>query len=169
MFHRPLAHLAASTFAAMLLASSAHADGAPDFGPLLALDGSPSTEPLPIGQGQWTLLMIWASDCHVCRAQKPVISAFHDAHRDSDAQVVGLALDGPEGLDAVNAYLKQHQASFPNRVGELSAIAATYTALTEEPLRGTPTYLLFDPDGELVGNNPGPLSVAALESFIARH
>ena len=40
--------------------------------------------------------------------------------------------------------------------------------MTEENLRGTPTYLLFNPEGELLGNNPGRLSVEAIESFIAR-
>ena len=40
--------------------------------------------------------------------------------------------------------------------------------MTEENLRGTPTYLLFSPVGELLGNNPGRLSVEAIESFIAR-
>jgi hypothetical protein len=33
---------------------------------------------------------------------------------------------------------------------------------------GTPTYLVFSLDGELVANNPGPVGPAALERFYCR-
>ncbi len=122
-----------------------------------------------IGQGKWTLVMLWATNCHICHEQKPKISAFHNEHKDSDAHVVGIALDGIERVDAVNAYLDKNKPSFPNYVGNIAIIASHYMALTEESLRGTPTYLLFNPEGELLGNNPGPLSVEAIEKFMARN
>lgn len=121
-----------------------------------------------IGQGKWTLVMIWATNCHICHEQKPEISVFHNEHKDIDAHVIGIALDGLENIDAVNAYLDKNKPSFPSYVGNIAIVASHYMWLTEESLRGTPTYLLFDPKGELLGNNPGPLSVGAIESFIAR-
>ena len=121
-----------------------------------------------IGDGKWLLVMLWATDCHICKQQKPEISRFHDQHKDEDARVVGIALDGMGAVDEVKSYLDVHQVSFPNYVGELAIVASHYLVLTEENLRGTPTYLLFNPDGELMGNNPGPLSVDAIEKFIAR-
>lgn len=145
---------------------------APEMAPfdgLLNIDGELLEEPPAVGNGRWKLVMIWATDCAICKQQKPVISAFHDAHKDKDAEVFGIALDGRQGLIAVNKYLKKHTVSFPNYVGEFVSIAASYQKLTEEDLRGTPTYLLFNPEGELKGNNPGPISVDAIEAFIARH
>jgi thiol-disulfide isomerase/thioredoxin len=139
------------------------------FDQLLTIDGVLLDEPPAVGNGRWKLVMIWATDCPICKQQKPVISAFHNAHKDKDAEVFGIALDGRQGLVAVNKYLKQHTVTFPNYVGEFSSIAANYQRLTEEDLRGTPTYLLFNPEGELKGNNPGPISVDAIEAFIARH
>ena len=122
-----------------------------------------------IGEGKWTLVMIWATHCHICKEQKPLISAFHEAHKDLDAHVYGVALDGPSALPSVRQYMKSHRVLFPTYVGDIGSIAASYQALTDEPFRGTPTYLLFNPDGELMGNNPGPISIAALEQFMARN
>lgn len=121
------------------------------------------------GNGQWLLVMIWATDCHICHQQKPLISAFHDEHKDKDAQVIGIALDGPARMDAVQEYLDSTEVSFPTLVGDLLIVASHYTSLTEESLRGTPTYLLFSPQGELLGNNPGPLRISAVEAFMAKH
>ncbi|MEE9320619.1 MAG: TlpA disulfide reductase family protein [Granulosicoccus sp.] len=139
------------------------------FDELLTVDGALLEESPAVGNGRWKLVMIWATDCPICKQQKPVISAFHDAHKDKDAEVFGIALDGRQGLVAVNKYLQKHTVSFPNYVGEFSTVAVNYQELTEEDLRGTPTYLLFNPEGELKGNNPGPISVDAIEAFIARH
>jgi len=119
------------------------------------------------GDGKWLLVMLWATDCHICRQQKPEMSRFHDQHKDKDASVLGIALDGMGAVDKVKSYLDEHQPTFPNYVGEIAIVASHYLVLTEESLRGTPTYLLFNPDGELVGNNPGPLSTEAIEKFIA--
>jgi thiol-disulfide isomerase/thioredoxin len=136
---------------------------------LLTVDGERLDEGPAVGNGKWTLVMIWATDCPICKQQKPVISAFHDKHKDVDAAVFGIALDGRPGLQEVRDYLDEHVVSFPNYVGEYPVIAINYQELTEEDLRGTPTYLLFDPEGELQGNNPGPISVEAIERFIERH
>jgi len=120
------------------------------------------------GNGKWTLVMVWATDCHVCHIDKPEISAFHNKHKDDDAEVIGIALDGIVGLDKVKNYIADNKPSFPSYVGDIAIIASHYYGMTEENLRGTPTYLLFSPEGELLGNNPGRLSVEAIEGFIAR-
>jgi len=148
-----------SLICTMLGATSAWA-GSP-FLDLLTTDGERLSDDQGIGEGQWTLVMIWATDCHICKQQKPIISAFHDEHKDSDARVFGIALDGRPGLAEVREYLSEHTVSFPNYVGEYPVIAINYQEMTEEDLRGTPTYLLFDPKGVLKGNNPGPISIGA--------
>jgi len=72
-------------------------------------------------------------------------------------------------MDAVKEYLAEHQPTFPNYVGDYQMVAMNYQSLTEENLRGTPTYLLFNPQGELKGNNPGPVTPSAIERFIANN
>lgn len=120
------------------------------------------------GNGKWTLVMFWASTCHICKLQKPDMSAFHEKHKDSKAEVVGIAMDGMERIDDIKRYISETKPSFPSYVADGIIVSSYYFGMTEETLRGTPTYLLFNPEGELLGSNPGLLSVEAIESFIER-
>jgi peroxiredoxin len=120
------------------------------------------------GNGKWLLVMLWSTSCHICEEQKPSISEFHEAHREVDAEVLGIAIDGMASIDEIKNNIERHPTSFPSLVGEIVIVASHYQGMTQESLRGTPTYLLFDPEGNLVGNNPGPLRVEAIEQFMAR-
>ena len=153
----------------VLLGSASAVAGDNPFLDLVDVTGKDADVSSAIGEGKWTLVMLWATDCHICTKQKPEISAFYDKHKSENVDVFGIALDGRDNLDDVNSYLTRHQPTFPNYVGEIGVVAVNYQMLTEEPLRGTPTYLLFNPEGELKGNNPGPVSPGAIESFIAKH
>ena len=117
-----------------------------------------------IGNNKWTLVMFWAHHCGVCKAEFPVISELHSNRKDID--VVGISIDGEEGKPLAQAFLDDTNPSFPSYLTSLSLTAFNYQALTQEEFRGTPTFLLFTPDGELLGNNPGKLSIESLEKFI---
>ncbi len=120
-----------------------------------------------IGQGKWTLVMFWQVECSVCRQQEPIISEFHEKYSEKNAEVIGISIDGMERIDDVKDFLGSRDLSYPNFVGDLGMMAFNYQAITEVPFRGTPTYLLFSPEGELLGDNPGPVRMEALENFIA--
>ena len=121
------------------------------------------------GNGKWLLVMLWSTSCHICEEQKPSISEFHTRHKDTDAEVLGIAIDGMKHIDAIRENVNTHKTSFPSLVGEIVIVASHYQGMTEESFRGTPTYLLFNPNGELLGNNPGPLRIEAIEQFMARN
>ena len=120
------------------------------------------------GQDKWLLVMIWSTDCSVCFKEMPGIAKFHTGHEDIDAKVLGVALDGYDNREAVAAFAERYSLSFPNLIAEMPAFALRYEFEVGESLRGTPTYLLFNPAGELVANNPGPLRPVAVEQFMAR-
>lgn len=120
------------------------------------------------GQDKWLLVMIWSTDCSVCFKEMPGITKFHTRHEAIDAQVLGVALDGYDNREAVAAFAQRHKLDFPNLIAEMPAFALRYEFEVGESLRGTPTYLLFNPAGELVANNPGPVRPVAIEQFMAR-
>lgn len=153
-------------FALLVGASSVSAAVSAPFGDLLNVDGQAIGSEADLGIGKWQLVMFWATDCHICAEMKPVLSAFHDEHKDTDAQVLGIALDGHNQHRAVKQYVNDHNVSFPNFVGEIGLVAMNFELNTQEPLRGTPTYLLFNPAGELLAIDYGMLDVAAIERFI---
>lgn len=132
-----------------------------------SLDGETVDLGDTIGNGKWTLVMFWQLDCSICRQQEPVISEFHSKYADKNAQVVGVAIDGMKQAAQIREFLDQRDLSYPNYVSDLGIAAFNYQAISQVPFRGTPTYLLFNPEGELRGDNPGPVRLEALENFIA--
>ena len=156
----------ATVLAAVLLASSSAARA--DLELHSVDDGRPVALDSLTGQGKWTLVMIWATACILCRSQKPVISEFHEKHKDSDAHVIGVALDGVRNIGKIRRYIDEHNVTFPNYISQFESAATHYFGVTDEQFRGTPTYLLFSPEGELIGKNPGLLSAEAIEEFINR-
>lgn len=119
--------------------------------------------------GKWTMVMMWTTYCGACRSQYPAISAFHDKHRDSDAKVVGMSLDGFAEAAKVRAYVKEKPMTFESSIVEAEAIQAAYKALTEEAFTGTPTYLMFNPAGDLVAHVPGLIAIEDVERYIAEN
>lgn len=118
-----------------------------------------------IDQGKWTLVMLWLSDCEVCAIEAPQFSEFHHAN-DVDTQVLGIALDGYKNKRAITDFIDRHNADFPHLIGEFPIVAIDYEDRMGETLLGTPTFVLYTPDGEIAGNMPGILRIEALKEFI---
>jgi len=137
------------------------------FPELVSVDGENAPIHPPIGQGKWTLVMLWATSCHICEIDKPLFSAFHEKHKESDVTVFGISIDGHQNVPSVQSYLKERDVTFPNSVGEFLTVGSSMIEIAEESLRGTPTYLLFDPKGEILGVHAGHLAPEKVEEFIA--
>lgn len=155
--------LAATLLAAALTAAPVQSDGTMK---VRTLDGHPAMLSEYFEPGKWTLVMIWTTYCGVCKQQFPMISAFHDAHHDTDIKVVGIALDGFQYVDAIQAYVTESQLSFDSLVGELFEISPGVEEATGQRFDGTPTYLLFDTRGQISALKVGPIKVDEIQRFI---
>lgn len=147
---------------ALLTATDAAAVG------LRSVDGGNTTLADQVPAGRWTLVFIWTTYCGTCRHEYPMLSAFHDAHAGRDAAVVGIALDGYAELDTVRRYLARKPFTFDSVVGEPAAVGKAFETATGEPFTGTPSYLLFNPERQLVAATSGALTREALEKYIAK-
>jgi len=117
--------------------------------------------------GKWTMVMMWTTYCGTCRSQYPVVSEFHDKHRDSDAKVIGISLDGYAEVEKVRAYIAKKPMTFESSIAEVESLRSAYKAITEESFTGTPTYLMFNPAGDLVAHVPGLIALEDVEQYIA--
>ena len=133
-----------------------------------SLEGEPARLEDYTGNGKWLVVMIWASDCHICNQEAAAYARFHEAQREKGVGVLGISMDGDERKGAALAFVDRHALPFPNLIGEPGMISLYYAAMTQEPLRGTPTFLVYDPDGELAAAQAGAVSPQAIEKFIAR-
>ena len=154
--------LVALALAGTVLAGAAHAFE------LQTLDAELTRIADHVGGGRWSLVQLWTTDCVPCEAQKPMLKAFHAAHADGDARVLGVALDGPGAIDEIRAIDARHGAPYTTLVAFDDVFAEQFEALAGRAFRATPTYLLYAPDGAFAGAHVGPISPEALEAIVAR-
>lgn len=146
-----------SFFTVVVLSTSAFA--------FTELDGTKTTIEDQIGDGKWTVLEIWASDCHACREHMPEMVEFDG--KMNKVRLLGVSLDGQAGKAQAEGMIKDFDIPFKTILSNVIEMNAWMELNAKESLRGTPTFMVFSPDGELVGLNPGVLSIAALEKFIS--
>jgi thiol-disulfide isomerase/thioredoxin len=121
-----------------------------------------------IGQGKWVVLNIWGTRCPPCREEMPELIQFHDEHKDSDAIVVGVAIDFPSygyaNEKEVKTFAEDYMIDFP--------ILLSDSSITEQigvgRLEGLPSSYVFDPEGNIVGMQVGAITKKILEDFISK-
>jgi thiol-disulfide isomerase/thioredoxin len=132
------------------------------------LAGNPAKLETYIGAGKWSLVLIWATTCHVCEQEIPGIQAYYQGNKPDDLAILGVSLDGPALRPAVQSYIDERHLTYPNLIAHPVPFAAEFHSAVGEPLRGTPTFLLFDPDGKLAAANVGRLNLDALDSYLQK-
>lgn len=118
------------------------------------------------GKGKWLVVMIWASDCHVCNQEAHAYVDFHFVHSDQDAQVLGISIDGQAKKAEAQKFIQRHKINFPNLVGEPAVVARLFSQLTGTYFAGTPAFLFYDPKGELRAQQLGAVPPELIEEFI---
>jgi thiol-disulfide isomerase/thioredoxin len=121
-----------------------------------------------IGKGKWVVLNIWGTRCPPCREEMPELVNFHDAHKNSDAIVLGIAIDFPSygyaKQDEVVSFADDYLIDFP--------VLLSDSSITQKiglgRLEGLPTTYLFNPDGDVVGMQVGGITSKILEDFIKK-
>ena len=122
-----------------------------------------------IGKGKWTVLNIWGADCPPCREEMPDLVQFHDDHKNTDAIVVGIAIDFPSYgyaiRDEVEKFVDDYFIDFP--------VLLSDSSITQQlglgRLEGLPTTYMYTPEGKLVGMQVGGINRAILEKFMIKH
>jgi len=135
-------------------------------GLLKGMDGSFHSLDEYTGNGQWTVVMIWASDCHACNEEAKQYVKFHEAHKDKDAQILGVSMDGMEKKLEAEKFITRHGVTFPNLIESPEKVEALYSSLTGQAFIGTPTFLVYSPSGELRAAQVGAVPTETIESFI---
>lgn len=128
------------------------------------LDGEKVEFEKQLGKGKWSIVELWASDCHACRQHMPSMVKFDG--KLENARIIGVTLDGQDGIPDANAFIKEYGVKFPTIVSNPIEVNAWMMENVGEPLIGTPTFMLFDDKGKLVAAQPGLVSTESLETFI---
>lgn len=138
--------------------------GAPNIA-LPDLDGKPRNVNEFVGRGHWVVVVLWAHDCGICAREIHEVVDFHRAHAADGPRVLGVSIDGRAQRQQARAFARTHKLPFVNLLAEPDR--AVLLAFGAGRFVGTPTYYIYNPAGEIVGENIGPVTRAELESFIA--
>jgi peroxiredoxin len=145
------------------LTSAASSANAPDLS-LVDLDGKQRHVNEYIGKGQWTVVVIWAEDCEVCNAEIQSYDFFHDEHKNKNARVLGVTVDGKEKIALSRDFVKRHGLTFPNLLIEPDM--KEIGKFGGGNFVGTPTIYIYSPEGQIVAAQPGAVPISIIEDFI---
>lgn len=105
-------------------------------------------------RGTAVVLTFWASWCHPCREEAPILaSGWRSARREG---VLYLGLNMEDGESAAKAFLAEFEIGYPSLRESGSAVARSFGA------SGIPETYFLDRDGEVVAHVIGALSSKTL-------
>lgn len=133
--------------------------------PLKTLDGKTRNVSEFIGHGKWTVVVVWAHDCHICSMEIHEMTDFHQAHQSTDAIVLGVTIDGIDQANEARKFVNKHKLPFVNLIAEPRQ--DVLLKFGGGQFVGTPTYYVYNPKGEIVGRNVGPVTRQEVETFLA--
>ena len=115
-----------------------------------------------IGRGKWTVVALWSADCPICRRDIFHMTFFHDEHRNDNATVLGISVDGYANRDKARKFIDEQSLNFPNLIGDADEVSR----LSGLTFIGTPTYYFFSPEGKFMTQRIGPATQAQAETII---
>jgi peroxiredoxin len=108
------------------------------------------------------LLDFWSTFCEPCKAEFPHLRAMYDRDKAVGLLVVGVAMDGPETVADVPAFVRRFAIDFPIVVDDDSRIASLYN-----PKKSMPFSVIIDKAGRIAvvreGYNPGDEGLVAAD------
>lgn len=118
-----------------------------------------------VGKGKWTVVMLWAHNCPICNQEVQNMAFFHEDHKDRDATVLGVSVDGMALAAKAQGFVRNHALDFPNLIiepdqGQLAKFGGG-------PFIGTPTFYIYSPEGKLEAKHVGPINTDDLDRFLA--
>lgn len=126
---------------------------------LPGLDGKPHR--MADYRGTPVLINFWATWCHPCRAEMPLLAATQKAHADS-LRVIGVAMDDPA---AIKKYLAQTPIDYPIMLG--LKIPTDITARFGDTAGLLPYSVLIGADGRIDATHLGQLDAQRLRQWLA--
>ncbi len=110
---------------------------------------------------KYTLVMFWASWCHKCEQEIPVLIPVHAKYKSQGFEAIGVSLD--QARSTWVGVIEQRGMGYPN-VSQLQGWDSPI--VKDYKITATPTYFLLDSEGKIVLK---PKRVYEVDAFLAKN
>ena len=111
-------------------------------------------------RGRVVLLNVWATWCHPCREEIPVLQALHERYGARGLDLVGVSVDARGEEDTIREFAADFRMTYPLWLDPDERVQSTFFAI------GVPATFLIDRGGVLRWRHVGP--VRATDSSLVR-
>jgi cytochrome c biogenesis protein CcmG/thiol:disulfide interchange protein DsbE len=102
-------------------------------------------------RGRAVLLNVWATWCHPCREEIPVLQALHERYRARGLELVGVRVDAEGEAAAIREFARDFRMSYPIWHDPAERVSTTFLVV------GVPATFLIGRDGTLRWRRTGPV------------
>ncbi len=127
-------------------------------------DGKITTVNDYLGKGKFTIVEVWSTNCPACRKHMPSMVEFDGKLKNT--QILGISLDTQAEADAVDDFIMEYNIEFPILISNAIEMNIWMQQNSPEGLIGTPTFMIFNPKGELFAMQAGPVGIDQMEKLI---
>ncbi len=121
---------------------------APDYSAISLAGDSVSLQEL---EGKVVLLNVWATWCHPCREEIPVLQTLHEQHAEEGLAVIGVSVDTRGEKASVSEFIDDFGMTYPVWLDPAERVSSTFR------LVGVPSTFLIDRSGTIVWKHLGPI------------
>jgi thiol-disulfide isomerase/thioredoxin len=111
--------------------------------------------------GKTVVLNFWATWCEPCREEMPELSQLHDAYKDKNLVVLGLAVDD---VAAISAFAKETKVSYPLFAADMQGMAIATGLGNDKSV--LPYTVIIKADGSVVKTYLGRVTKPLLEETL---
>lgn len=130
------------------------------------LHGKPSNLNVMIKDQHWNIVMAWATYCPACKKDFLKLNEFIKSHTQDSVHVIGVSVDGADKINVVEKTVREYELKFDNAISEFNDFTGLYLFETDQYFAGTPTYMVYSPEGALVAHGAGRMDFERLSQFL---
>ena len=102
-------------------------------------------------RGRVVLLNVWATWCHPCREEIPILQALHERYSARGLDLIGVSVDARGEHATVREFARDFDMTYPLWLDPDERVQSTFFAI------GVPATFLIDRDGVLRWRHVGPV------------